>query len=123
MSLSMIWNIARRDVDIPKNAPTEFFRDKHKAFLLSCSRNRDSYEYVMSEYLRLSGIYWFLAAMDVIKTVEDCDKELIVEYVKSNKRADGGFAAAEGHDSHLLHTLSAVQSSIILDRLDIVCVK
>uniref|UniRef100_A0A914GSR2 Large ribosomal subunit protein eL27 n=1 Tax=Globodera rostochiensis TaxID=31243 RepID=A0A914GSR2_GLORO len=61
--------------------------------------NKNSYEYIMAEYLRMSGIYWCVAAL---------------------KNGDGGFAAADGHDSHLLHTLSAIQVAVIIKKLEIV---
>lgn len=109
------------DVEVPKNAPNKFLAEKHKQFLLACGRDRVSHEYIMAEYLRMSGIYWCLAALDVLNEAGDeLDKEFIVNYIRQNKRDDGGYAAAEGHDSHLLHTLSAVQLSIIINRIDTV---
>ena len=138
MSLAAIWNIARSkfnklkilylfyflilgDVEVPKNAPYTFLLQKHKHYLIACGRDRDSYEYVMAEYLRMSGIYWCMAALDVLnETGEESDIEFIADFIQRNKREDGGYAAAEGHDSHLLHTLSAVQLSIIINRVDIV---
>lgn len=66
MSLASIWNISRRDVEIPKSAPTELLLEKHKEFLLTCGRDKTSFEYIKSEYLRMSGIYWCLAALGVL---------------------------------------------------------
>uniref|UniRef100_A0A1I7XW17 Peptidase M12B domain-containing protein n=1 Tax=Heterorhabditis bacteriophora TaxID=37862 RepID=A0A1I7XW17_HETBA len=45
-------------------------------------------------------------------------RDAIILYVRECQRKDGGFAAAENHDSHLLHTLSAVQILIILNAID-----
>lgn len=75
----------------------------------------------MSEYLRMSGMYWCLTAMDLLGAVDQVDKEFIINYIQSSKRDNGGYAPAEGHDPHLLHTLSAIQIAITLGRLDIVC--
>uniref|UniRef100_A0A914KSL9 Geranylgeranyl transferase type-2 subunit beta n=1 Tax=Meloidogyne incognita TaxID=6306 RepID=A0A914KSL9_MELIC len=120
MSLASVWNIARRDIAIPRNAPTELLKEKHKEFLLGYSRDRDSYEYIMAEYLRMSGMYWCLTAMDLLGAIDEVDKEFIIDYIQKSKRENGGYAPAEGHDPHLLHTLSAIQIAITLGRLDII---
>jgi len=65
--------------------------------LLNCGQDRSSYEYVMAEYLRMSGMYWCLAALDVLNETEEADKDFIIQYIENNKRPDGGFAPAEGH--------------------------
>jgi len=86
--------------------------------VLGYGRDKDSYEYVMAEYLRMSGLYWCLAALDLMNAVGDADRAFILDFVRSNQNADGGFGAAEKHDSHILHTLSAVQILIILGCLE-----
>uniref|UniRef100_A0A183CJF7 Geranylgeranyl transferase type-2 subunit beta n=1 Tax=Globodera pallida TaxID=36090 RepID=A0A183CJF7_GLOPA len=118
MSLASIWNISRRDVDIPKSAPTELLNEKQKEFILSCGKDKNSYEYIMAEYLRMSGIYWCVAALKVLGNDMD-DQEELVNVIKKAQNEDGGFAAADGHDSHLLHTLSAIQVAVIINKLDI----
>uniref|UniRef100_A0A914CU48 Geranylgeranyl transferase type-2 subunit beta n=1 Tax=Acrobeloides nanus TaxID=290746 RepID=A0A914CU48_9BILA len=120
MSLASIWNLARRDVPIPCNAPKELLKEKHVEFILKCGRDKQSYEYIMSEYLRMSGMYWCLAALDVMGKVDEADKEEILRIIKACQNEDGGIAAAEQHDSHILHTLCAVQVLTILNRLDII---
>ncbi len=32
--------------------------DKHAAYVVAFQSDREGYEYVASEYLRLSGMYW-----------------------------------------------------------------
>lgn len=68
---------------------------------------------MVSEYLRLSGVYWCLAAMDVMHKLDDMDKERIANFVIKCQQPNGGFAPALEHDPHLLHTLSAIQASLI----------
>lgn len=66
------------------------------------------------EYLRVSGIYWCLQAMDIMDKLNEIDSNEIVSYVKQRQQPNGGFASAEQHDDHLLHTLSAVQVNLHL---------
>lgn len=51
----------------------------------------------MAEYLRMSGIYWCLAALDILDEIEEADKNFIINYIKINSQDDGGYAAAQGH--------------------------
>lgn len=57
----------------------------------------------------MSGIYWCLEAMDVMEKLDTMDLNEVADYVKRCQLPNGGFACAENHDAHLLHTLSAVQ--------------
>lgn len=64
----------------------------------------------MSEYLRMSGVYWCLTAMDLMHEIDRINRADILEFVKScYDEKSGGFGASVGYDPHLLHTLSAVQ--------------
>jgi geranylgeranyl transferase type-2 subunit beta len=63
----------------------------------------------MTEYLRMSGIYWGLTAMELIGNLERMNKQEILEFIKACQDDSGGISASIGHDSHLLYTLSAVQ--------------
>uniref|UniRef100_A0A915C8M2 Geranylgeranyl transferase type-2 subunit beta n=1 Tax=Parascaris univalens TaxID=6257 RepID=A0A915C8M2_PARUN len=111
-------NLARNDVDIPKAAPRELLLDLHTRFISNYEKNKDSYEYITAEYLRMSGIYWCLNAMDIMGRLSQMDIVAIVNYVKGCQQQNGGFAPAIGHDAHLLHTLSAVQILIMLNKLE-----
>lgn len=44
--------------------------------------------------------------------------EEIVNYVLGCRNTDGGYGPAPGHDSHLLHTLCAVQTLIIFNSIE-----
>lgn len=63
----------------------------------------------MTEYLRMSGIYWGLTAMALMDRLEQMNHEEVLEFVKSCQHENGGFSASVNHDPHLLYTLSAVQ--------------
>lgn len=59
-----------------------------------------------------------LTTMHLLGRLEDMPLEEIATFVRDCRRSDGGYGGAEGHDSHLLYTLSAVQILALLDRLD-----
>lgn len=63
----------------------------------------------MTEYLRMSGIYWCLTAMSLLDKLSTMDKEEIIKFVKSCQHPCGGFGASVDNDPHLLSTLSAIQ--------------
>ncbi|VDM79349.1 unnamed protein product [Strongylus vulgaris] len=72
----------------------------------------------MAEPLRLSGIYWCVSAVMILNKPNALSREAIIEYIRECQRPDGGFAPATHHDSHLLHTLSAVQILMMYEALD-----
>jgi geranylgeranyl transferase type-2 subunit beta len=67
-------------------------------------------KYCMTEYLRMSGIYWGLTAMSLMKELDRMRKDEILEFVRScQDPISGGFSSSPDHDPHLLYTLSALQ--------------
>ena len=72
----------------------------------------------MTEHLRVSGIYWGLTALHLLHRPHALPRNEILQYVVSCFCDDGGFAAAPGHDSHMLYTLSAVQVIVTLDAME-----
>uniref|UniRef100_A0A914QYQ0 Geranylgeranyl transferase type II subunit beta n=1 Tax=Panagrolaimus davidi TaxID=227884 RepID=A0A914QYQ0_9BILA len=122
-SLASIWNIARRDVPIPVNSPTELLSENHATFILKYGKTDNLFEYIMSEHLRLSGLYWCITALDIMGKKGESDMELIFQVINEAKNDDGGYGAAKGHASHILHTLCAVQVLVTLDRMDLIDVE
>lgn len=57
----------------------------------------------------MSGVYWCLTAMDLMKNLDRMNKNEILTFIKDCQHENGGFGASIGHDPHLLHTLCAVQ--------------
>lgn len=73
----------------------------------------------MTEFLRMSGIYWGVTGLDLMNELGRLDKASIIEFIKKCQcPVTGGIAACEGHDPHMLYTLSAVQILVIYDCLD-----
>lgn len=64
----------------------------------------------MTEFLRMSGVYWGVTALDLLGHLSKLNKDEIIEFIKKCQCAvTGGFSPCEGHDPHILYTLSAVQ--------------
>lgn len=100
---------------------TPFYLEAHARYIAGLSARTDTLEYVVTEHLRMSGVYWGLTAMDVLNRAEDMDRPAIVEWVLKCRAENGGFGGNEGHDPHMLYTLSAVQLLALcgaLDRID-----
>ena len=68
-----------------------------------------SQEYAMTEYLRMSGMYWGLTVMDLMNALPRMDRAAVLDFIKQCQQPGGGISASLGHDPHLLYTLSAVQ--------------
>ncbi|XP_016954950.1 geranylgeranyl transferase type-2 subunit beta [Drosophila biarmipes] len=96
------------DADAQKGQKLQFW--KHVEYIENHGKQEDDYEYCMTEFLRMSGIYWGTTALDIMGQLERLDRKYIVEFVKRCQcPTTGGFAPCEGHDPHLLYTLSAIQ--------------
>uniref|UniRef100_A0A8C0NX70 Geranylgeranyl transferase type-2 subunit beta n=1 Tax=Canis lupus familiaris TaxID=9615 RepID=A0A8C0NX70_CANLF len=99
----------QKDVIIKSDAPDTLLLEKHADYIASYGSKKDDYEYCMSEYLRMSGIYWGLTVMDLMGQLHRMNREEILTFIKSCQHECGGISASIGHDPHLLYTLSAVQ--------------
>ena len=91
--------------------------EKHVKFLLATANNR-GFEWIISEYLRMSGIYWSLTALCLLDSEHLLPKEELLTFVKSCLHKSGGFSAAPGHYPSIIYTLSAIQILKIFDVLD-----
>lgn len=72
-----------KDVEIKADAVKELLLDKHADYIHSYSNKKDDYEYVMTEFLRMSGIYWGLTAMDLMGNLHRMERQ--VYYIISYK--------------------------------------
>merc|ERR1719186_301710 len=63
-------------------------------------------------------MYWGVAAMDLMNKLEKMEKDKIISFLVSCQDSSGGFRPVEGHDPHLLNTLSAVQVAVMYDCVD-----
>ena len=93
---------------------------KHAAYIQSVARDTGALEFVLTEYMRMSGVYWGLAAMRLLGRDLDADMDgrAVGDWVLACQAAGGGFGGSRGHDPHMLYTLSALQVLALLGRLD-----
>lgn len=99
-----------KDVKIPDNTVKKVLFEKHIDFINEYGQDENHFEYGMTDYLRVSGMYWGLTALELMNAQPTQSKDLIVGYIKECQDAEsGGISACVGHDPHILHTLSAVQ--------------
>ncbi|TRY84156.1 hypothetical protein DNTS_026052 [Danionella cerebrum] len=107
-----------KDVTIKADAPNSLLLDKHADYIAAYGSKKDDYEYTLSEYLRMSGIYWGLTVMDLMGQLSRMNRDEIIEFIKSCQHDCGGIGASIGHDPHLLYTLSAVQILSLYDSVN-----
>lgn len=56
-----------KDVLLKDDRPKTLLLQKHSDYLASYGLNKDDYEFCMTEFLRMSGIYWSLTAMELME--------------------------------------------------------
>ena len=104
-----------------------FLFDSHVSFIVGLDSQRDSFDFVAAEHLRMSGIYWGLCALSIVGRRDALDREGILTFVRSCWcEKTGGYSGAPGHDAHLLYTLSALQILALLeidDEVDVPAVR
>uniref|UniRef100_A0A8D8YD48 Geranylgeranyl transferase type-2 subunit beta n=1 Tax=Cacopsylla melanoneura TaxID=428564 RepID=A0A8D8YD48_9HEMI len=107
-----------RDVELTENLPKEFLGKKHADFIKKYSDNKEDYEYCMSEYLRMSGMYWGITTLSLLEQLDDMPQDTIFDFITQCIHPCGGVSASISHDPHILYTLSAVQIACLLNRED-----
>jgi len=100
------------------NHLTQLLNQKHIDYIKGLDSKTDSFEYWLTEHLKVSGIYWGLAALDVMNVLDQMDKQQVISMVLSCQHESGGFGGNQDHDPHLLYTLSAIQVLAMFDALD-----
>lgn len=101
----------------------QFCLDKHVAYIRKVSSDVESFEYLVTQHLRMSGVYWGLTAMALLG--KDLKAEAsyagMVDWIMACQDKDsGGFGGNINHDPHLLYTLSALQILALYDELSVV---
>lgn len=105
-------------------------REKHLLFIRNLDARINRLDYWQTEHLRMSGIYWALTALLLLKPdlTPACHEETfneaspltrsqVIDFVFSCQRTTGGFGGNAGHDAHLTFTLSAIQILCMLDAI------
>ena len=112
-----------------KSNTCELLVDLHAGYIRKASKAKGSVEYEFTEHLRMSGVYWGVTALALIRRglgeteqEEEQQRRKLVEWVLScqdlrGARA-GGFSGNNGHAAHMLYTYSAVQILALMDNGD-----
>ena len=113
-----------------------FYDALHLKYITTLGEKLDSpssYEGALTEHLRMSGVYWSLGALSLLRPPEDVDslmgltsslgdRPAIVDWVfacyDARTGGFGGNASPIPHDGHLLYTLSALQILAMADALE-----
>ena len=135
-------NNNNNDNTVPDIDP--FYDNLHTTYITTLGDKLDaptSYEGAVTEHLRMSGVYWSLAGLSILRNVNDvdtlmgltsCDRNdrpAIIDWVFAcyDKRSGGFGGNCSGsissptccpHDGHLLYTLSALQILAMANALD-----
>lgn len=109
-----------KDAVIPDKAPKTLLLQKHIDYIAAYGAKKEDYEYCMTEYLRMSGMYWGLTVMDLMGELDRMDKDQVIQFVQQCQHDCGGFGASIHHDPHLLYTLSAIQILTLYEQVDAV---
>lgn len=110
--------VPKNDVNLPGVIHPLLF-DQHIEYIANHGNDQNNYEYAMTEFLRMSGIYWGVTALDLMGQLPRLEKSSIIDFIqKCQCPITGGISACEGHDPHILYTLSAIQILCIYDALD-----
>lgn len=109
-------------VEFPSDEDLKFLDEAHVAYIRKVSSDTSSFEFAVTQHLRMSGVYWGLTAMALLG--RDLSVEMkgdeIVEWVLQCQHDNGGFGGNVDHDPHMLYTLSAVQILALFDKLDMI---
>ncbi|KAH9253910.1 hypothetical protein BASA81_008034 [Batrachochytrium salamandrivorans] len=106
------------------NKASQLATKKHVGFLWKLIEGKDtedSLEFVMTQHLRVQGMFWGIGAMDLLaETFPSPKRQEVVEFVlKCFDEKRGGFGGNMGHEAHLLYTQHAVYVLAQLDSLDV----
>lgn len=73
----------------------------------------------MTDYLKMSGMYWGLTALDLMDAKNILPEDDIIKFIQNcQDKTSGGISATLNHDPHILYTLSACQVLSIYGKLN-----
>lgn len=68
------------DIIIQENIPT-LLLGKHAEFIKEYGRKENTFEYGITDYLRVSGMYWGLTALELMNTLPAQSKDEVNIYL------------------------------------------
>mmetsp|Transcript_10723 Transcript_10723/g.18047 ORF Transcript_10723/g.18047 Transcript_10723/m.18047 type:complete len:181 (-) Transcript_10723:607-1149(-) len=105
------------------NTQLLFCTENHKDYIRKLSADKESFEYLVTQHLRMSGVYWGLTASALLGNdmkTEDSYQGMVAWIMQCQDKDSGGFGGNVGHDPHMLYTLSALQILALYDELHVV---
>lgn len=96
--------------------------EKHVAFILGLEQKTQSSDALyFTDHKRLSGVYWAISSLSLLKRLDDLPRDRILDYVMTCYNPTlGAFAGNTDQDAHLLYTLSGIQILAIYDNLSLI---
>jgi geranylgeranyl transferase type-2 subunit beta len=73
---------SRKDVKLPANRPTALLAASHVDFIAKYGSDPNEYEYAMSEFLRMNGVYWGVTALDLMGRLDAMDRAAVVAFLR-----------------------------------------
>ncbi|CAE7028634.1 rabggtb [Symbiodinium microadriaticum] len=107
-------------VQASQSKEEDLLRDKHNYYLQHLDDDKESLEYMMSEHLRMGGVYWGVSAMALLRRLDDERRDSIVEWILRcrDPKTPGGFGPNVGHDADITATHYALLVLCIFDATD-----
>ncbi|CUM66712.1 uncharacterized protein PRCAT00004390001 [Priceomyces carsonii] len=99
-----------------------FIKEKHVQYVkdLDSETSKQSYEYWLTEHLRLNGLYWGITSLVTMKYLDALPQDEVISFIMGAwDQKNGGFGSFHRHDAHILSTLSAIQILSIYGKLDL----
>lgn len=125
-----LYGLHRTDASIsPRQQPLapSFYDALHARYITTLSSQLDaptSFEGAMTQHLRMSGVYWSVTALSLLRSPAPVEASMSVTTSMVNwvwqcfDEQSGGFGGNVGHDGHLLYTLSALQILAIAHQIN-----
>jgi geranylgeranyl transferase type-2 subunit beta len=94
-------------------------KDLHALFIEAETNATDTVVHAFTEHLRLSGMYWGLTALHLMRRdLPGFSPPDVISFVLSCQHPCGAFGGNAGHDHNVLYTLSALQILALFGALD-----
>jgi geranylgeranyl transferase type-2 subunit beta len=94
-----------------------FKRMQHFSYILGVDDHDDQLYYHVTDYLKMSALYWALMALYISGGVHLAKKSELLQFIQQcYDPTSGGYRGNVNHHVHLLYTLSAVQILAIFEQ-------
>jgi prenyltransferase beta subunit len=66
-----------------------FFSEKHREFIVGLEKKTDTFEFHVTEHLRMSGAYWGATALHLLGRQDDVKQEKLIEWILQCQHDNG----------------------------------